>query len=60
MTTLILALGGNKLPHNDVRDNNAFFSELMSTLKAIKSYCERSYDEQNITLVVSFDNFPMK
>ena len=38
--------------HDDVRDNNAFFVEIMSTLKAIKNPFERSYDKQNITLVV--------
>ena len=31
---------------------NAFFVEIISTLKAIKSSFERSYDKQDITLVV--------
>ena len=35
-----------------IRDNNAFFVQIMSTLKAIKISFERSYDKQNITLVV--------
>ena len=30
----------------------AFFVELMSTLKALKCHFERSYDKQNMTLVV--------
>ena len=61
--------GGNKKRHDDIRDNNAF--EILSTLKAIKSSFERSYDKQNITLRVisyefiklaegSFDKFHMK
>ena len=45
--------GGNKQRHDDVRDNNAVFVEIMSTLKAIKSSFEKSYDKQNITLVVN-------
>ena len=59
--TCINTLAGN---------NNAFFVEIMSTLKAIKSPFGRSYDKQNITLVVisyenqtslpSFDEFHMK
>ena len=31
--------------HDDIRDSNAFFVEIMSTLKAIKSSFERSYDK---------------
>ena len=38
--------------HDDIRDNNAFFVEIISTLKAINSSSERSYDKQNITRVV--------
>ena len=37
--------------HNDVRDNVAF-TEIMFTLKAIKFNLKRSYDKQNLTLVV--------
>ena len=48
----INTFGGNKYRHDDVRDNNAFFVEILSTLKAIESSFERSYDKQNITLVV--------
>ena len=44
--------GGKKYRHDDVRDNNAFFVEILSSLKAIKSSFERSYDKQDITLVV--------
>ena len=44
--------GVNKERHDEFRDNNAFFVEIMSTLKAIKSYFERSYEKQNITLMV--------
>ena len=62
---------GNKERHDDVRGNNAFFVEIMSTLKAIKSHVERSYDKQNITVTVIsyeiiklaeslFDKFHMK
>ena len=72
MTTRVLTLSaGTSNVIDDVCDNNAFFVERMSTLKAIKSHFERSYDKQNITLVVisyeiiklaegSFDKFHMK
>ena len=46
---LILSAGTS---NDDVRDNHAFFVEKMSTLKAIKSHFEKSYNKQNITLVV--------
>ena len=36
----------------DVRDINAFFVGILSSLKAVKRSFERSYDKQNITLVV--------
>ena len=38
--------------HNDVRDNVAFSIEIMLTLKVIKFNLKRSYDKQNLTLVV--------
>ena len=40
--------------HDDVRDNNGFFVEIMSTLKAIKSPFENSCDKQNIALLAIF------
>ena len=49
MTTHVLTLLWH---HDDVRDNNAFFVGIMFTLMAIKSSFERSYDKQNITLMV--------
>ena len=53
MTTRVLTFSaGTSKRHDDVRDNNAFFVEILSTFKAIKSSSERSYDKQNITLVV--------
>ena len=52
ITTRVLTLRREHLRHADVRDNNAFFVEILSTLKAIQSSFERSYDKQNITLVV--------
>ena len=49
MTTRVLTLWAGT---SNVRDNNVFFVKLMSTLKAIISSFERSYDKQNIALVV--------
>ena len=47
---------GNKKGHDNVHDNNAFFVDIMSTLKAIKAL-KRSYDEQNVTpVVISYEN----
>ena len=59
MTKHVLTLSaGTSNVMNNVRDNNAFFVEILSTLKAIKSPFERSYDKQNIILVViSYDIF---
>ena len=36
--------------HDDVRDNNAFFVEIVFTLKAIKCSFERLNDKANVTL----------
>ena len=44
--------------HDDIRDNNAFFVEILSTLKAIKSSFERSYD--NLTQYNTRGNFIMR
>ena len=53
MTTHVLTLSAGT---SNVRDNNAFFVETLSTLKAIKSSFERSYDKQNITsAVISYE-----
>ena len=38
--------------HFQQHDNNAFSVEIMSTSKPIKGPFERSYDKQNITLMV--------
>ena len=35
-----------------VRDNNAFSIDILSTLEAMKFNLNRSYDKQNLTLVV--------
>ena len=43
MTTHVLSLLGTNY-HDDVRENNAFFVEIMSTLKAIERSFEKSYD----------------
>ena len=48
MTTHVLTLSAGT---SDVMKTMHFFIEIMSTLKAIKSSFERSYDKQDITLV---------
>ena len=42
----------HKNHHDAVRDNVMFSSEIMSTLNAIKSCLNQSYDKQNLTFVV--------
>ena len=37
---------------DNVRVNNVFVIEIMSILKAIKSHIKRSYEKQNLTLVL--------
>ena len=44
MTTRVLTLSAGTS-----NDNNAFFVEILPTLKAIKTFFERSYDKQTIT-----------
>ena len=62
MTTHVLTLSaGTSNVMTTSGDNNAFFVEILSTLKAIKSSFKRSYDKPNITLAKgSFDKFHMK
>ena len=44
------------ITHDAVRDNVMFSIEIMTTLKAIKSYLKQSYDKQNLTLeVISYE-----
>ena len=53
MTTRVLTLsaGTSNVMATSVTPMH-FFVEILSTLKAIKSSFKRSYDKQNITLVV--------
>ena len=50
--TLHNTFGGSMQRYDDVRDNNAFFVEIMFILEAKKHSFERSYDKYDITLVV--------
>ena len=52
MTTRVLTLSAGISNVMKTSVTTAFFVEKMSTLKAIKSHFERSYDKQNITRVV--------
>ena len=60
MTTHVLTLWQEQFSNfmTNVCDNNAFFVEIISTLMAIKSSFERSYDKQNITLMVTHKYSP--
>ena len=60
MTTCYITLWEGTKRHDDMHDvmmksvtsdNNAFFIEIMSTLKAIKNPFERSYDKQIFTFI---------
>ena len=68
MTTsaLTLSAGTSNVMTTSVTTMHFSLKKKLSTLKAIKSHFERSYDKQNIRLVVisydegSFDKFHMK
>ena len=53
MTTRYITFWRVHVTSKRVRDNVAFSTEIMSTLKTIKSTLKRSYDKQDLTLVVS-------
>ena len=52
MTTRVLTLSAEARNVMTTSVTTMFLVEIMSTFKAIKSYIDRLYDKQNITLVV--------